>query len=265
MAVAPAPGEIYARAIAEGRRRIDASALELLANGFNAGFTIVFGVALLGIVTALTTERLGPDLAEVAGAAAFAAGLVYLIVSRAELFTENFFDPVATLFAAPGRSTAVRILRLWCVILVMNLVGASVLVAIVGVDGVLPGAAEASLLRIASDIAGKPADAAIASAIVGGALVTLLSFLLQAVDTVLARIVVTLLVGFMLAVGPFAHVVVTAVHLLFGLFNGGSVTVSEAAVVVAAAAVGNVIGGIAFVSLTHIAQARAESSNRAST
>src|SRR5687768_17604373 len=98
MAVAPTPADVYRRAVEEGDRRLSASTLELVATGFNAGFTIVFGIAALGIVHALLEARLGPEVAKLGGALAFASGLVALVVSRSELFTENFFDPVATAF-----------------------------------------------------------------------------------------------------------------------------------------------------------------------
>lgn len=45
------------------------------------------------------------------------------------------------------------------------------------------------------------------SAVVGGALVALLSFLLQGVHGVGGRMALAFMVGFLLAVGPFNHVV----------------------------------------------------------
>ena len=96
------------------------------------------------------------------------------------------------------------------------------------------------------------------SALVGGALVTLLSFIVQAVDTALARMVAAASVGFLLATGAFAHVVVTAMHLLFGLLGDAHVRLDESLVTVAVVVVGNAVGGLGFVTLSHIAQARAE-------
>jgi uncharacterized membrane-anchored protein len=50
---APAPDEIFDRAIAEGDRRMDQSLLELAATSVIAGWTIFFGVVAggLGLVT----------------------------------------------------------------------------------------------------------------------------------------------------------------------------------------------------------------------
>lgn len=259
MSVAPTPAEIYVRAVEEGARRLDASPVERIATGFNAGFTIVFGIAALGIVHALVEPRFGPEIAKVAGATAFGAGLLFLVVSRSELFTENFFDPVATAFDRRSRGVVAQLVRLWVVILLLNLLGGAMLVSLLSVDGVLPPGAEHSLRDVAEEIAAKDGLAAFANAVVGGALVTLLSFLLQAVDSVLSRMVAALLVGFVLAVGPFAHVVVTFHHLLFGALADASVSVGDIAADTGIAVAGNLLGGLGFVTLTHIAQARGSS------
>ena len=258
MSVAPEPVEIYRRAVKEGERRLAATPLDQLANGFNAGFTIVFGIAALGILHALVEPRFGPEVAKVAGAAGFAMGLVFLVVSRSELFTENFFDPVATAFDRRNRRIVLQLLRLWAVVLVLNLIGGALLVLILSVDGVLPANAERSLGTIAEEIAAKNVGAAFANAIVGGALVTLLSFLLQAVNSVLSRMVAAFLGGFLLAVGPFAHVVVTAQHLLFGVLADAHIAIGGVAVDTVIAIAGNLVGGLAFVTLAHIAQARGQ-------
>ncbi len=258
MAIAPTPVEIYRRAVNEGERRLSATGLELLATGFNAGFTIVFGIAALAIVHGLTEPTFGPDVAKLAGAAGFAIGLLFLVTSRAELFTENFFDPVATAFHRGGGKFVLKLLRLWLVVLALNLIGGAILVLILSVDGVLPPGSERALRTVAEEIAGKDLAAAFANAVVGGALVTLLSFLLQAVDRVLSRMVVAYLVGFLLAVGPFAHVVVTAQHLLFGAMVDAPIGFDDIAADTTIAIIGNLLGGLGFVTLTHLAQARGE-------
>lgn len=259
--VAPTPNEIYRRAVAEGDRRLGASTVALASTGFNAGFTIVLGIAALGIVHGRLAPRFGDMAAEVAAAGAFALGLVVLTTSRAELFTENFYDPIATVVdrkpARRGRELR-RLLRLWAVVLPLNLVGGAALVAILSVDGVLPVEAAEALRKSAEDLVVIGAAASFANAVVGGVLVTLLSFLLNAVDTVLARMLVSFIVGFLLAAGPFAHVVVTFQHLLAGMLAGAAIDAVDLGLAVAIATAGNLIGGVTFVTLTHIAQARSE-------
>lgn len=97
--------------------------------------TIVFGVVALGVVTALVEPEFGSDIGKLAGALAFGIGLVFLIVGRSELFSENFFDPVAAAIGERTRRALGRLLRLWVLTLVLNLVGGGVLIAVLTVEG----------------------------------------------------------------------------------------------------------------------------------
>ena len=177
MAVAPNPSEIFHRAAEEGRRRLDQSLLELVSTGFIAGFTVVFGIVALGVAHAAVEPRLG-EIARIAGALAFAIGLVFLIVGRAELFTENYFDPTATAFERRESGILFRLFRLWGITLVLNFVGGALFALVISVPGVLPDGAGSALQQVAEEIAAQGALAGFMSAIVGGALVALLSLLL---------------------------------------------------------------------------------------
>lgn len=76
-----------------------------------------------------------------------------------------------------------------------------------------------------------------------GALITLLSYMLSACNTVAARILVSFIVGFFLALGPFDHVVVSVLHLLFGIFESSHVHWGDLAQNLALATAGNLAGG----------------------
>lgn len=254
MANAPDPPEIFDRAADEGKRRLDQTFVELVSTAFIAGFTIVFGIVALGIVQAESEPLLG-ELARVAGALAFAPGLVFLVIGRAELFTENFFDPIAAVFERRESRMLSRLARLWSITFVLNLVGGAILALVVSVPHVLPEGTRSTLGKIAEEIASRGAWAGLASAIVGGALIALLSFLQQAVRGTGSQIALAYAVGFYLAVGPFDHVIVTALHLFIGMLVGAPVDIETLARVTAVATAGNLIGGVGLVTLSHAAQA----------
>ncbi|ESP88609.1 formate/nitrite transporter family protein [Candidatus Halobonum tyrrellensis] len=253
MSVAPSPSDIFERAVDEGERRLDQSLVELVATSFIAGFTVVFGMVALGIVEGLV-EPVSAELAPIAGALAFAPGVVFLIVGRSELFNENFFDPVAK--AVEADSWMLRpLVRLWVVTFVLNLVGGGVMVGVFSIEGALSPATAEALRHTATDIAGKAPLAAFADAVAGGALVSLLSYLLLAVDSVGSRIPLAYVVGFLLALGSFEHVIVSVLHLLLGLAFDAQFGVWAVATTTVVVTAGNFVGGLGLVGLTHIAQA----------
>lgn len=255
MSDALTPAEIFEKSAEEGSRRLNQSTLELLSTGFIAGFTIVFGIIALGVVDALARPTLG-DLAKLLGALAFGVGLPFLILGRAELFSENFFDPIAAAAKAKVGGMPRKIARLWVLTLVLNLVGGAVLVLVVSVEGALPTGAHEALGRAAEDIAHRTSLATLMRAILGGALVALLSFLVIASRDSTGRILLAYITGVLLALGPFEHAVVTMLHLAFGLAFSASVSLADTARVFAIAILGNLLGGVGLVTLSHAAQAK---------
>lgn len=202
MTDSPTPEQIYARAKEEGRRRLGMPPLEQAATGFIAGVTIVFGIVALGVVTSHIETDLGSGVATVFGAAAFGIGLVFLVVGRSELFTEDFFDPVAVAVDERKGSTWVGLARLWAATLILNLVGGSILVAVLTVEGALPAGSVETLVAIAEELAAKGWAATLARAVLAGALITLLSYLLNATDSATSRILLALHGGVLAGSGP---------------------------------------------------------------
>lgn len=253
--VAPTPSDAFHRAVKEGERRLDQTMIELLSTGFIAGFTIVFGIIALAIVEALLSGQ-SEGVRKVAGALAFGIGTVFLVVGRAELFSENFFDPVATVVQRWQPKMLGRLVRLWGITFLLNLVGGGLFAWILSPEGTLPAGAAEVLNGAAEALATRGALVAFVHAFAGGALVTLLSYLLQTVNSVGSRIVMAYLVGFLLAVGIFDHTVVIALHVFFGILFGAQVGFGDLASSVLIATAGNLVGGLGLVTLTHISQAK---------
>ncbi|MFC0679651.1 formate/nitrite transporter family protein [Lysobacter korlensis] len=260
MSAAPDPAKIFCNAAEEGRRRLGQSLLELAATGFIAGFTIVLGIVAFGIARAVLEPVIG-EAAKLGSAMAFAVGLVLLIVQRAELFSENFFDPIAAVFEDQRGGLAGPVARLWSLTLIFNLLGGTLLALLVTVEHVLPSGATDALAKVAEELVARPIRASFVSAVIGGALVALLSYALQGAHSVTARIVMAFFAGFLLAVGPFDHVIVTALHVFIGLLVDARVTPVQLAELAGIATLGNLVGGVGLVAFSHAAQAKG--SNRA--
>ena len=263
MSTVPSPDEIFERSCDEGRRRLEMSTLELVSTGFIAGFTIVFGVVGVGVVESLVEPTSGAGLAKLAGALTFGIGLVFLVVGRSELFSENVLDPVAAALTGSGSRPWLLLVRLWLVILTLNLFGAALLGAVFSVQGALPDGAPDALVRIAEKVAAKGAAATFARAVAAGTLIALLSFMLQAVDSMRGRMTVAYLAGFFLALGPFDHVVVSATHLVLGVWFDGAVGYGDVLRNLGVSASGNLVGGLLFVTASHAARAKGEGIGRA--
>ncbi len=170
-------------------------------------------------------------------------GSCFLVIGRAELFTENFFDPVAAVFERRESAMLYGLARLWSITFVLNLVGGALLAGVVSVPHVLPDGTRGALGKTAEEIARRGAWAGFASAMVGGPLVALLSFMQQAVRGTGSKIALAYALASTSPWGPFDHVVVTALHLFLGMLVGAPMGIETLAKMTALAAVGNLSAG----------------------
>jgi formate/nitrite transporter FocA (FNT family) len=244
VAEAREPRQLYERTREEGKRRLDRGFLELAATSFVAGVDVVFGVIALGITSHLVSARGGPELGDLAGALAFGIGFVFVVAGRSELFTENFLVPITGLERGDRRSWF-KLAELWTVSPIL----------VVTTHGVLPEGTGDALNGVVEKLDENGVAAAFMSAVAGGALITLMTWIVEGVQHLVVNVICAWVVGALLALGHFNHVIVVTIEYFFGLRFGASVGWGDALSNFGIAAVGNVIGGLLFVTLTRIGQA----------
>ncbi len=249
----PEPHQMFARTRDEGQRRLSRSRLELSTTSLVAGFDIVFGVIAIATVTALVTPKLGPSMAHFVGSLFFGIAFIFIVVGRSELFTENFFVPLTAL--RRGKLTKLKLAELWTISPVMNILGGTALILIATTKGVLPEGTAPALNDLALHIDELTLWAAFCSALIAGALITAMTWMVEGVGTVGGRIVVAWIAGTLLALASLNHVIVVTLELIFGLRLGTEVTFGEVGLNFVIAVAGNMIGGLVFVTLTRTSQA----------
>jgi formate/nitrite transporter FocA (FNT family) len=247
------PAEIWEESVSEGERRLNRSASGLLATGAVGGLDVMLGIVGLVVVTGALEAVLPEESAHVFGSLAFGIGFVLLIVGRSELFTENFLVPITTVISGTQRASSV--LRLWAGTLVGNLVVMALLAAIVSRAGLVPPSALDAASVLAETLAERDFLSAFLSAIVAGSLMTLLTWVAHAADSDAARVLIALLVGFLLAAPSMNHAVVSFGEMSLGLFaDRGTAEWLDLAQNFPVAVLGNLIGGLAFVTATRLIQ-----------
>jgi formate-nitrite transporter family protein len=250
---APEPEEIFRRTREEGKRRLNRPLLELGSTAFVAGVDVVFGLVALAVTTAYATKWVGEDAAHLFGAVAFGIGFVFIVVGRSELFTENFLVPIAGLERT--RAAWYKLGELWLVSPLLNLIGGSLLLAFLTVHHVLPQGTGKAMRHVAATSADRGPLASFMSAIGAGALITLMTWLVEGAETMGVRIVSAWTVGSLLALGAFNHVIVVTLAMFGGIRYGAPISWSNLFANLGIAAGGNFAGGLLFVTLTRFGQA----------
>jgi formate/nitrite transporter FocA (FNT family) len=252
------PDEIWGQSAEEGQRRLSRGPVGLAATGFVGGVDVMLGVMALTVVSGALAVSLPEEIAHVGGSLVFGIGLVLLVVGRSELFTENFLVPIAGVIR--GRSGPTDVLRLWGATMLANLVGLLIVAAILTRAGLVPPEALDAAGKLADTFAKRDIVAASLSAIVAGTIMTLLTWLTHAAEGDSARVLIAMLIGFLLAVPSLNHAVVSVGEMGFGLFAGTTekATWTDLAQNFPVAVVGNLLGGLAFVTLARALQVRGE-------
>jgi formate/nitrite transporter FocA (FNT family) len=244
------PEEIYEETRKEGRRRLTRPLVELAATALVGGFDVAFGVAAF----ALAKRTVDGTVGELVGAIAFGVGFVFIVVGRSELFTENFLIPVAGL-ERHRLGSWLKLGELWTVALVLNILGGVLLAVILTSQGVLPNGTSKPIVMLAEHIAGYSTLTAFLSALVAGALMTLMTWFVEgAADSIGVRIVMAWLTGTLILLGTFNHAIVSTLELVFGIRYGADVPVSQLLANLGLAVAGNLVGGLAFVTFVRTVQ-----------
>lgn len=234
----------FLESVDEGRRRLARRAVSLVATGAVGGIDVGTGVLALLLVERETGSVL-------LGGLAFSIGFVALTYARSELFTEDFLIPVMTVLSRQARVR--RLVRLWAGTLVANLAGGWLFMWFV-----MRGLPQLDAPAIASGryYAGLGLGLrAFSLAVLGGVVITLMTWMQQGTHSMGSRVVPAVTAGFLLAGGRLDHAVVNSLLMFAALQTGhapfGYLQWGEAA---GWAALGNMVGGMGLVTAMRILQ-----------
>src|ERR1700709_985875 len=236
--------EAVLRAIDEGRRRISRRTWPLLATGLLGGIDVGSGVLALLFVEHETHSKVLAGLA-------FSIGFIALSLARSELFTEDFLVPVTTVIARQARFR--MLIRLWVGTLIANLVGGWLFTLLImkGFPQFEATAIEAGPHYVGLGLGVK----AFSLAVLGGAVITLMTWMQHTTTSVGVRLVPAVTAGFLLGGAQLNHAIVNSLLMFASLHTGhapfGYLQWAQTA---GFAAVGNIAGGLLLVTLLRFFQ-----------
>jgi formate/nitrite transporter FocA (FNT family) len=236
--------ETFLRTVDEGRRRMSRGLVPLLATGLVGGIDVGTGVLALVLVESTTHNKL-------LGGLAFSVGFIALALARSELFTEDFLVPVSTVIARQARFR--MLLRLWIGTLVANLVGGWIFTWFM-----MRGYPELSSTAIESGshyVRLGYGLRALSLAVLGGAVITLMTWMQHSSPSIGARIIPAVTAAFLLAGGQLDHAIVNSL-LMFSALHTGHAPFGylDWAKTAGWAAFGNILGGVGLVTLLRLLQ-----------
>jgi formate/nitrite transporter FocA (FNT family) len=249
----PTAQEIFDDVLSSARDEIKRSTSALGFSAMAAGF----GLGLSGLAVAATISILGPGRsAELVALLFYPIGFIAVIVGRQQLFTENTLYPVALILDERKwehvRSTA----RLWAIVFAANIVGGALFALFVTKAGGVGPEISRELARLGEQAADHTWGHVFATAIVGGWLLALVAWLVTAAQWTIGHVAVIWILTFVVGIAGLAHSIATSVEIMASAMTGG-VSFGAFLAWLAAATLGNVVGGITIVTVLNYAQVAA--------
>jgi formate/nitrite transporter FocA (FNT family) len=251
------PDEIWTDSLSEGERRLKRGWTALAATGFAGGIDVFFSIVALAVASSALHAAMPEPTAHLLASLTFGIGFVFITLGRAELFTENFLVPVAAVVSRRG--TVGALLRMWLITMTLNFVGLAMFAAIFAVSGVLQADTLEAAGTLADTLGQRDALPAFLSAFAAGTIMTLFTWVVAAAQSDSARVLASLIIGFVLAVPSLNHAIVGFGEIIFGIFAGTAQSDwGDLVRTVAIAIAGNLLGGVGLVFSTRLAQVRGE-------
>ena len=220
-------------------------------SGFAGGLTM--GLTGLGVASALAVLGEFP-LRQFVAYLAYPVGFAAVILGRAQLFTENTLYPVALILSERRHTTDTG--RLWAIVFVSNVPGASTFAALAILTASLPTNVSSHLVMLGTQAAQGSWAHIFWSGVIGGWIIALVAWMVTASHWTIGQIVVIWLLTFVVGIGRFSHCIATSGEIMSAVF-AGSVSFSHYLSWLRSAMAGNILGGVLIVTLLNFGQVKA--------
>ncbi len=234
--------------IMEGVDALERSVGALFISALSAGLDIGFSLFLMAVVYTLTAGTFSAPAVKLLMANMYAVGFIFVVLGRSELFTEQ--TTLAVLPVLNRRASLLALGRLWGVVFVANLLGGAAFAGLAVLIGPALGVIEPRAFEvIARPLVAHSAIVILASAVLAGWLMGLLSWLVAAGRDTISQIVLVWLIATVIGLAGLSHVVVGTVEVLAGVFSGQGITAADYGHFLLWTTLGNILGGSFFVAL----------------
>ncbi|MEP7067234.1 MAG: formate/nitrite transporter family protein [Gemmatimonadota bacterium] len=250
---APTPGsgtrlsaeEIHENVLVQAKDEMERPASDLFWSAITAGLTI--GWSFVG--GAYVSTLVGPEYRRAAQAALYPLGFIFVIIGRSQLFTENTLEPVIPVLDEPTGEKVGKMLRLWGLVLLGNMIGAAAFALLFAHTNVV----HAEVVDQMREMSTKALEGTFGSqfyhAIFAGWLIALTAWLVAATTFTGAQIALIWLTTAPIAALEFRHSIAGSVEAFYAASSGLTSWALALGGFTVPTVLGNIVGGVIFVAM----------------
>lgn len=225
----------------------------LFLSAFAAGLSIALSLIVPGVLKTYLPEA---DWSKVITSMGYSIGFLVVVLGRQQLFTENTITPILPLLHDRSAKTAWRVLRLWGIVLVGNLLGTLAIALLVAHAGAFEPPVLKSFAEISHDAIAHDFTATFVKAVFAGWMIALMVWFLPATEG--AAPFVIMLMTWLVSLCSLAHVVAGSVEAFYLVVTGAATMADYAGKFFLPTLLGNLFGGTALVAVLNYGQVAPE-------
>jgi formate-nitrite transporter family protein len=246
--------QIHDNILEPGKKEMERPAASLLWSSLASGLVIGFSFVAGGFTSHLVEE----PYRHAAAALVYPLGFIFVIMARSELFTENTLVPVIPFLEHRDRETFRKLLRMWGLLLLGNMVGAVIFGSALARTRMVSPDLQPTLLRMAEEATTGGFGHILYAAVFAGWLIALLTWLLASTQSTPAQIALIWLCTAPISALQFRHSIAGSIEAFYLSASGNVGWGRMFGEFIVPSVLGNAIGGVLLVALLNYGQVAAE-------
>ena len=236
----------------EGEKELERSAAGLAWSGLAAGLAMGFSLVTEGVLRSHLPDAPWRPLVSKLG---YAVGFLIVILGSQQLYTENTLTPIVPLMTRRTGEMLRKVLMLWGVVLVTNLIGASAFAWVAGTTDAFRPELREAFTAIGREALAAPFWTMFLRAIFAGWLIALMVWMLPAAQT--AQVTIIIVMAWLVGAASLSHIIVGTVEVMYLVATGAASFGDYVTRFMIPALLGNTIGGVVLVALINHQQTAA--------
>lgn len=229
--------------------QLNRTPLGLMLSALSAGLDVGFSMLLMVVVLTLFNGVFPEPVVHFLVSTMYPLGFMFVILGRSELFTEH--TTLAILPVLQGLSPIKKLLRLWVIVYIGNIIGGLIFAMILSYFANtlhFTFVQSWALAKISTDLASHSWMTTLLSAALAGWLMGLLAWLVAAARETVSQVLIIWIVTTCIGVAGLAHSIVGNIEVSSGLFNG-NLSFAQYIHFLVPVTLGNIVGGVFFVGI----------------
>lgn len=233
----------------EGMKELERAPEALAWSGLAAGLSMGFILVAEGLLRSHLPDAPWRPLVSKLG---YSVGFLVVILGSQQLYTENTITPIVPLLAEKSAEMLGRVLRLWAIVLVTNLIGTIVFAWVVARTTLFDPDVQAAMLGVANETMRGDFASTLLRAIFAGWLIALMVWMLPGSKG--AQFSVIVMMTYLVGVAGLSHIVAGSTEAAYLVARGAATWGDYFGRFVLPTLLGNTLGGVTLVAALNHAQ-----------